>query len=109
MLDHTWRTTVHGDRYVTGIVPGLGLVNKWVARLNSSRMRTARALTVSLSMLCAGGGSAWSGGPGLGVPGLGGAWSGGARGVPGPRGCLVPGGGPRGVPGPRGGWYPVMH
>ena len=42
-------------------------------------MRTARALTVSPSMLCAGG-----------VPGPGGAWSG--RGVPGPGGCLLLGG-----------------
>ena len=58
--------------------------------LHSSRMRTAHALTVSPSMLCAGGG-AWSGG------------------------CLLWGGGllPEGVPGPGGmlggGWYPSMH
>ena len=42
-------------------------------RLHSSRMRTARALTVSPSMLCAGG--TWSVGGGCLVPG--GAWSGG--------------------------------
>ena len=71
-----------------------------ITSLHSSRMRTACALTVSPSMLCAGG-VAWSGG----VPGpRGGAWSQGdawswgawSRGVPGPRGCLVLGG----VPGP---------
>ena len=56
-------------------------------RLHSSRMRTARALTVSLSLLCAGD-CAWSGGCLL----LGGACSGG--GVP---------------PGVGGWWYPSMH
>ena len=56
-------------------------------RLYSSRMRTARSLTVSPSMLCSVGG-AWSG---VCVPGPG-------RGVPGPG---------RGVPGPGG--YPSMH
>ena len=61
-------------------------------RLHSSRMHTARALTISPSLLCAGGVYLVLGGvPGPGgVPGLGG--------VPGPRGTwLVPGGG--GVPG----------
>ena len=89
-----------------------------VTRLHSSRMRTARVLTVSLSMLC-GRGCTWSRGvylvPG-GVPGPGGCtwsrgctWSGGVYlvpgGVPGPGGCTwsgdVPGLG--GVPGPDGG------
>ena len=64
--------------------------------LHSSRMRTARALTVSPSMLCAGGPGP-RGVPGPGVPALGGClvW-----GVPGP-----------GVPGPGGvgGWYPSMN
>ena len=79
-------------------------------------MRTARVLTVSPSMLCAGGGGGctWSGGvpgprgggehlvPG-GVPGPGGTWSGGSD--PGGRGVVaagesVPGLG--GVPGPGG-------
>ena len=76
-----------------------------LTRLHSSRMRTARSLTVYPSMLCSGGwgglfpgggGCLVQGGPGLGrgvpgpggVPGLGGAWS---------RGCLVRG------------WYPSMH
>ena len=60
-------------------------------------MRTARALTVSPSMLCTGGGvpgpeGAWSGGDLVwGVPGLEGAWS---RGVPGLGGGV--------------GWYPSM-
>ena len=80
-----------------------------LTRLHSSRMRTARALTVSPSMLCTGG-CTWSGG--WGVPGLGGVcvpvggvgctWSWGVYLV---WGCtwswgvyLVPGG----VPGPRG-------
>ena len=63
-------------------------------RLHSSRMHTARSLTVSTSMLCCGGGrGAWSGGCLVwGVPGLGGAWSGGCLvlGVPGlGGGCLV--------------------
>ena len=56
-----------------------------VTRLHSSRMRTARALIISPSMLCAGGVPGlgvclvWSGG----VPGLGGAWSwGGGGGIP---------------------------
>ena len=39
-------------------------------RLHSSRMHTARALTVSPSMLCAGG-CTWSG---RGLPGLGGVY-----------------------------------
>ena len=43
-----------------------------LTRLHSSRMLTARALTVSPSMLCTGGWGAWS----WRVPGLGGAWSG---------------------------------
>ena len=51
--------------------------------MHSSRMRTARALTVSPSMLCAGGVSA-PGGRGLGL-----LW-----------GCLLGGGGC---------WYPSMH
>ena len=69
-------------------------------------MRTARALTVSPSMLCAGGcmvpgGCAWSGGC---------AWYGGCmvRGMHGPEGCMVQGDGQGwgcarsrgGVPGP---------
>ena len=55
-------------------------------RLYSSRMHTARSLTVSPSMLCPGGVPVWS----WGVPGPGGgAWSQG--------GCLP---GPRMVPGP---------
>ena len=74
-------------------------------RLHSSRMRTARALTVSPSMLCAGGVCACSG---SGVSGLGRVCL--VRGVgelPGPGGCLVLG---RGVPGPEGWWwYPSMH
>ena len=57
-------------------------------------MRTARALTVSPSMLCAGGGGTWSRGVYL-VPG-------GGLCVPGPG--SVPG--PGGVPGPRGGGLP---
>ena len=74
-------------------------LNKPTTRLHSSRMRTARVLTVSPSMLCSRGvylvpGGTWSQGGVLGprgvclvqggVPGLGGA--------PGPRGYLVPGG-----------------
>ena len=59
-------------------------------RLHSSRMHTARSLTVSPSMHCAGGVClVW------GVPGPeGGAWSGGAwsRGVPGPGGGVWSGG-----------------
>ena len=87
-------------------------VKHFSTRLHSSRMRTARALTVSPSMLCTGEGCTWSRGVYL-VPG--GTWSGGCtcswggtwfRGcVPGPRGVyLVLGGvpGPRGVPGPGG-------
>ena len=72
-------------------------------RLHSSRMRTARSLTVSPSMLCVGE-CTWSGGvylvwggvPGPGdVPGLGG--------VPGPGGCTWTGEGVGGwVPGPGG-------
>ena len=94
-------------------------------RMHSSRMRTARSLTVSPSMLCIGG-CTWS--QGVCVPGPGGCtcsqggtlyggWGGVylvLGGVPGPRGgvpgpggvCLVPGGvpGPKGgVPGPKGG------
>ena len=63
-----------------------------LTRLHSSRMRTARSLTVYPSMLCSGGGGglgrpvprggAWSRGGGFGLV-LGGAWSG---------GCLVQGG-----------------
>ena len=61
-------------------------------------MRTARALTVSHSMLCAGGGvylvlgeGVWSRGVwSRGVYGLGGVY--GSRGVSGPRGCLILGG-----------------
>ena len=52
-----------------------------ITRLHSSRMRTARSLTISPSMFCSRGG------------------------VPGPGGCLVPGGacsGGVGVPGPEG-------
>ena len=83
-------------------------------RLHSSRMRTARTLTVSPSMLCSGGVP----GPGVylvpgslgvylvlgGVPGPGGCtWSGGCVcllwGVPGPGGCTWS---PGGVPGPGG-------
>ena len=52
-----------------------------ITRLHSSRMRTARALTISPSTLCAGVM------PGLGVPGLGGGCM-----VPGPWGCMVLGG-----------------
>ena len=69
-------------------------------RLHSSRKRTARALTVSPSMLCVRGGvclvpgGAWYQGD---VPGPGGyIVPGGCMvlgGVPGPEGCLVPGGG----------------
>ena len=84
-----------------------------VTRLHSSRMHTARSLTVSPSMLCSGEGgvTAWSRGC---LPGPGGvpAWSrGGACLVPG--GCLPsPGGGAwshgRGcLLGPGG--YPSMH
>ena len=87
-------------------------------RMHSSRMRTARSLTISRNMLCFVGGGAWSqrawsqGGLVSGGSGLRGVWSqGGAcsRGcVPGPGGawsgrclllggCLVPGGSaPRG-------------
>ena len=65
-------------------------------RLHSSRMRTARALTVSPIMLCTA--------PGVGgVPGPGGTWLGGV--VPGLGGYLIPGRGNlfRGaVPGPGG-------
>ena len=63
-----------------------------ITRMHSSRMRTARVLTVSLSMLC-GGGCTWSRG---GVPGQGVYLV--LGGVPGPRGVccqgvyLVPGG-----------------
>ena len=83
-------------------------------RMHSSRMRTARVLTVSLSMLCGGGGGV----PGPGVPGprgvylvQGATWSsrgvpGPADGVPGPAGGCVPGlggvPGLEGVPGPGG-------
>ena len=65
-----------------------------ITRMHSSRMRTARSLTVSPNML-------WSRGE-----------------VPGPGGCLVPGGVPGlGVPAwsqegaclVGGGWYPSMH
>ena len=91
-------------------------VRSWVRHINnklhSSRMRTARALTVSPSMLCVGGftwsrGCTWSRGVYLvlgmlylvlgGVPGPGGCtWSWGVYlvpgGVPGPEGVLGPGG-----------------
>ena len=65
-------------------------VNTPLTRLHFSRMRTAHALTVSPSMLWAGG-CTWSQG---GVPGPGGCtWSQG--GAPGPGGVyLVPGGVP---------------
>ena len=66
-------------------------------RLHSSRMRTARALTISPSILCAVGGVPGLGG---GVPGLGGG------GVLGPRGGCTWSWGvylvPWGVPGPGG-------
>ena len=75
-----------------------------VTRLHSSRMRTTRVMTVSSSMLCAGGG----------VPG--------PEGVCSRGGCLLRGGvsAPGGVPAPGGGacsgggllpggWYPSMH
>ena len=92
--------------------------NYIITRMHSSRMRTARALTVSASMLCAGGVP----GPGGCVPGPGGGylvpgwvctWSQGvylvwgctwSRGVPGLGG--VPG--PRDVPGPGVGVYLVL-
>ena len=74
-------------------------------RLHSSRMRTARALTVSNSMLCAEGvylvpgGCTWSGEGVYLVPGgmdvpdpRGCTWSGGC--IPGPGGYLVLGGVP---------------
>ena len=76
-------------------------------RLHSSRMRTARALTISPSMLCAGG--VYSGGVYFGgMSTLGDVYS---------RGCLlwgvvsVPRGmsAPGGVSAPRGVWYPSMH
>ena len=94
-------------------------VNFLITRLHSSRMRTARVLTVSPSMLCTGG-CTWSLG---GVPGPGGVyllwgvylvpgqctWSQGS--VPGPRGVyLVPGGciwSRGGVPGPGGAPVPT--
>ena len=59
-----------------------------VTRLHSSRMHTARSLTVSPSMLCSGGGCL-------------------LRGVPGPRGEGGPGSGGCLVPGE--GLYPSMH
>ena len=73
---------------------------KSVTRLHSSRMRTARVLTVSPSMLCAGGGVCSRGwgvyllqgsvpGPGGGVPGVGGYLIWGVYLVPG--GCLLQG------------------
>ena len=47
--------------------------NEILTRLHSSKMRTARLLTISPSMLCSVGvpGPGWGGG----LPGLGGAWS----------------------------------
>ena len=63
-----------------------------ITRMHSSRMRTARVLTVSLSMLC-GGGCTWSRG---GVPGQGVYLV--LGGVPGPRGVCCQGV----VPGPGG-------
>ena len=76
-------------------------------RLHSSRMRTARALTISPSMLCAGGstrGVFTLGGCLLrGVSTPGGVYSGGVVSAPrvmsAPGGCLLPGGV----------WYPSMH
>ena len=62
-----------------------------LTRLHSSRMHTARLLTVSPSMHCAGGE----------VPDPGGAWSGGVC----SEGCLVQGGS---APGGGGWWYPSM-
>ena len=64
----------------------LNLFNQ--TRLHSSRMRTARALTVSPSMLCAGGGVCSQGGVSRGV------CSGGCLlwGVSALGGCLLPGG-----------------
>ena len=73
-------------------------------RLHSSRMRTARALTVSRSMLCSGGGGVCSGGcllwgcllRGVSAPGgvsdPGGAcfWGVSAPGVSAPGGCGIP-------------------
>ena len=106
----------HSSETSTDIVQ----TNVWT-RLHSSRMHTARSLTVSPSMLCSGGrlvrgGGLVQGGACLvrGVPAWsqGGAWSGGACLVggclPGPGGCLP---GPGGcLPGPGGGgWYPSMH
>ena len=92
-------------------------------RMHSSRMRTARSLTISRSMLCfveGGWGCLVPGGLVSGGSGLRGVWSqGGAcsRGcVPGPGGCLVwevpapgrvPGSGGGLLPGER--WYPSMH
>ena len=64
-------------------------------RLHSSRMRTARVLTVSPSMLWPGGGVPSPGGGGVcsgDIPGQGGVPG---PGVSAPRGCLLPGeGGP---------------
>ena len=71
--------------------------NNLKTRLHSSRMRTARTLTISPSMLCSGGVPGLGGGVYLGPGGC--TWSGG--GVPGPGGCTWSQGG--GVPGPRGG------
>ena len=72
-------------------------------RLHSSRMRSARTLTISPSMLCAGVG--WDGGLCMVLGG-----------VHGPGVCVFPGGGAYswGVHGPggawsQGGWYPSMH
>ena len=85
-------------------------------RLHSSRMRTARALTISPSMLCAGGGKGrlLQGGclvrGGASAPGgdvcSRGVHSGGGllRGMPGQGGLLLGGGGAW-----SGGWYPSMH
>ena len=81
----------------------LNWVYSLITRMHSSRMRTARSLTVYCSLLPGGGGTFWGGvsapggvpGPGC-VPGLGGS-------VPG--GCVLPGGvgvWPGGVSAPRG-------
>ena len=72
---------------------------KCQTRLHSSRMHTARSLTITSSMLCSGGGCLVPG-----VPGQRDVWSRGAPAwsregyLPGPGGGLVPGG-----------WYPSMH
>ena len=76
--------------------------------MHSSRMRTARTLTVSRSTLCSGGYLVWRGSaPGV-VPGRGGGAPA-LRGVPGPRGVPSPGGVcSGGIPGPGGYLVPVV-